>query len=333
VGKFLSALESVAGAQSKDDSRYVLQGVFIVIEPDAVQFVATDGRRLHKAEMKRDGMALTIAEQTAFDQAKLAVDTAQAEVTAAAGALENAKESNPPVYMLAGEKFVYTNGEKLFRQVAAPAVVQAQCVLANATEALDRARELQGKLQAKAEMLIPSDAVKHILRLPIDKKTPGEIQVAIWTNSNGAAHARFDYADYSVITKQIAGNFPNYKQVIPAESKIDITVNIAEFTAAVRIAQKATTEKSKAVKMVFANNLLTVSAKSPEIGEASAPCAVTYGGADFAIAFDPKYVLSAAEAFADIGTEMTLRFIDELSPVKITNEAGLMAVIMPMRLS
>ncbi|MDR2735298.1 MAG: DNA polymerase III subunit beta [Puniceicoccales bacterium] len=52
---FVSMLKNVSYAQSKDENRYVLNGVYFSTEDDRVNLVATDGRRLSLISRKFDG--------------------------------------------------------------------------------------------------------------------------------------------------------------------------------------------------------------------------------------------------------------------------------------
>ncbi|MFN7341667.1 MAG: DNA polymerase III subunit beta [Opitutia bacterium] len=50
-------LRKVSYAQSTDENRYILNGVFLEFEADKLNVVATDGRRLAKSELARSGAA------------------------------------------------------------------------------------------------------------------------------------------------------------------------------------------------------------------------------------------------------------------------------------
>src|SRR5271169_4339679 len=98
-----------------------------------------------------------------------------------------------------------------------------------------------------------------------------------------------------------------------------------------------TSEKANSVKLTFSKNNLTITANSPEVGEARETMAVKYSGKEMAIAFNPRYLIDALAALAE--DEVAFELIDELSPgvLKINgsperNQAFLY-VVMPMRLS
>jgi DNA polymerase III sliding clamp (beta) subunit (PCNA family) len=331
AGEFMAALKSVMAAQSTDESRFVLNGVCLEIGPDAVRLVATDGRRLHIATLPGGNSDPAWQKQLAGAQSHVAaMETA---LNMARGILADVEKQFPPIYReIPPASPLYSNVTKLFERIASPEYTAAAKPVETSLANLETATDALGKLKSSVQWLLPSDAVKHILRIPFDKKAPGEITVCAWNVPRGTNWARIESGFYSVTTKQIEGNFPNFRQVIPAENKERVTVIVSEFAAAVDVAEKATSEKSNSVKLAFTKNLLTVTGNSPEIGEAKATVAVNYCGKEFTIAFNPAYLLDACTAAAGL-PEMFLDFIDEFCPVTISNAAGLKIVIMPMRLS
>ncbi len=134
-----------------------------------------------------------------------------------------------------------------------------------------------------------------------------------------------------VVTKLIEGNYPNYRQVIPAETKERIALAREEFLHALRRAEIMTSEKSNSVKLSFGKNKLEITANSPEVGEARETLAINYKGADMAVAFNPKYVIDPLNALTN--DEVFLELIDELSPGVLKINGPFLYVVMPMRLS
>lgn len=300
---FMRALSSVANAQSTDEARYVLNGVCVEIGIDAIRLVATDGRRLHFATLPIEPNPEKV----------FALEFAKLEFAEACKAL------------VAAEKTWSESG-----------LVGISNQLALARDNHAKIVEHVANLERGEQILLPSGAMKHILRIPLDKKNPGNLEFSAWeikTDTGVNAGAQIVCGNYSVTTKQLEGNYPNFRQVIPVECKETVRFNIAELSDAIRQAQTVCTEKSVSVKLTFGDNLCTVSAQSPEMGATSVPVPVAYTGKAFAIAFNPRYLLSACEAFAEFGPDMHADFVDELSPIKLRNDAGLVAVIMPMRLS
>ena len=237
--KMRAMLKKTSFAISNDESRYVLNGIFISLKEHKLTMVATDGRRLALAD-----------------------------------------------------------------------------------EEVDLSEKSQG------EFIIPSKAVGELNRLLLDK---GDLELRY--SENQASFTLKDDKGHSVliISKLIEGNYPNYRQVIPAEAKERIALVREEFLHALRRAEIMTSDKANSVKLSFTKNNLAITANSPEIGEARETLAINYKGKDMAIAFNPKYMIDPLNALSE--EEVFLELIDELSPGVFKINGPFLYVVMPMRLS
>jgi len=178
------------------------------------------------------------------------------------------------------------------------------------------------------EFIVPSKAVNELNRLLQDK---GEVEIRY--SDNQAAFTLKDEKRFSIlmVTKLIEGNYPNYRQVIPAETKERVPLAREEFLHALRRAEIMTSEKSNSVKLSFTKNKLEITANSPEVGEAKESLGVNYKGPDMAIAFNPKYMIDPLNSL--MNDEVFLELIDELSPGVLKINGPFLYVVMPMRLS
>ncbi len=148
-----------------------------------------------------------------------------------------------------------------------------------------------------------------------------------------ASFALKDDKGFSVllITKLIEGNYPNYRQVIPSETKERVSLVREEFLQALRRAEIMTSDKANSVKLAFGKNNLAITANSPEVGEARESLAVNYKGKEMAIAFNPRYLIDPLAALTE--DEVFFEMIDELSPGMLKINGPFLYVVMPMRLS
>jgi DNA polymerase-3 subunit beta len=237
--KFRSMLKKTAFAISTDESRYVLNGIYLSLKDHKITMVATDGRRLALVD-----------------------------------------------------------------------------------EETDVAEKSQG------EFIIPSKAVNELSRLLSDK---GEVDLNFSENQASFSLKSEKGPGVLIITKLIEGNYPNYRQVIPAETKERIALPREEFLHALRRAEIMTSDKQNSVKMAFAKNQLAITANSPDVGEARETMSVNYKGKDLAIAFNPAYLIEPLNALAE--DEVFIELIDELSPGVLKINGPFLYVVMPMRLS
>ncbi len=182
--------------------------------------------------------------------------------------------------------------------------------------------------KSHGEFIIPAKAVNELNRLLQEK---GEVEMKY--SENQAAFTLKDEKGFSVliITKLIEGNYPNYRQVIPSETKERVTLPRDEFLHALRRAEIMTSEKANSVKLTFGKNNLAITANAPEVGEAKESIAINYKGKEIAVAFNPKYLIDPLNALPN--DEVFIELIDELSPGVLKINGPFLYVVMPMRLS
>ena len=180
----------------------------------------------------------------------------------------------------------------------------------------------------EAEFIIPTKAINELNRL---LQANGEVEIKF--TENQASFQLNDEKGSSVllITKLVEGNYPNYKQVIPAEASERVALVREELLQALRRAEIMTSEKSNSVKLAFTKNNLTITANTPEVGEGRESLAINYKGKDLAIAFNPGYLMDPLKALDN--DEVFLELTDELSPGVVKINGPFLYVIMPMRMS
>jgi DNA polymerase-3 subunit beta len=188
--------------------------------------------------------------------------------------------------------------------------------------------EVEISEKSAGEFIVPAKAINELNRLLQDK---GEIEIKF--GENQSSFALKDDKGFSVllITKLIEGNYPNYRQVIPGEARERIPINREELLQALRRAEIMTSEKANSVKLSFGKNQLSITANSPEVGEARETLAVNYKGKEMAIAFNPRYLIDPLAALSE--DEVFIELIDELSPGVLKINGPFLYVVMPMRLS
>ena len=181
---------------------------------------------------------------------------------------------------------------------------------------------------SQGEFIVPAKAVNELNRLLLEK---GDLEIR-FTDNQASFTLKDDKGSGALLTtKLIEGNYPNYRQVIPGEAKERIALVREEFLHALKRAELMTTDKANSVKLAFTKNQLTITANSPEVGEAKETIAINYKGKDMAIAFNPRYVIDPLNALAN--DEVYIELIDELSPGVLKINGPFLYVVMPMRLS
>jgi DNA polymerase-3 subunit beta len=237
--KIKSMLRKTSFAISTDESRYVLNGIFVILKEHKMTMVATDGRRLALVD-----------------------------------------------------------------------------------EEVDIPENSQG------EFILPTKAVNEITRLLGEK---GDVEMKFSENQVSLSLADEKGNAAVVISKLVEGNYPNYKQVIPSDTKERVALPREEMLAALRRAQIMTSDKANSVKFAISRNNLAITANSPDVGEARETLAINYKGKDLQIAFNPAYLIDPLTVLTE--DEVFLELIDELSPGVLKINGPFLYVVMPMRLS
>jgi DNA polymerase-3 subunit beta len=178
----------------------------------------------------------------------------------------------------------------------------------------------------KAEIIVPNKAVGELQRL---MQGEGEIEIGI-----GKTHAEFTLPQergeaVRLHSKLVEGNYPNFKQVIPAESQQRITLIKEELNQALRRADQITSDKANSVKLKFSENNLSITANTPEVGSGRESLAINYEGPEIEVAFNPTYLMDPLKVLE--GEEIYLEITDSLSPGVIKSNTPFLYVIMPMR--
>ena len=138
-----------------------------------------------------------------------------------------------------------------------------------------------------------------------------------------------------VSMRLVEGEFPDYRGVIPKQSKYKIAVKRDLLFAAIKRAAIFSSERYHGVKFALSAGTLTVSSTSPETGEASESLDVDFKSEEFAIGFNASYVQQALGVIPQ-GSDSTveLGLSDDVSPGVIRTETDQQYtyVVMPMRL-
>jgi DNA polymerase-3 subunit beta len=181
--------------------------------------------------------------------------------------------------------------------------------------------ELEFPRSQETEIIVPTKAVTEIQRLVREED---EVKLSIGENQ-----IAFELNRTLLLSKLIEGNYPNYRQVIPAEAKERITLERETFLTAVRRVSILASEKSNSVKLIFSKSNIDIVANTPEVGEAKESLAVMYKGREFAIAFNPEFLMAPLRNLSE--DEIYLDLIDEMSPGVIKIAGPFLCVLMPMR--
>ena len=175
----------------------------------------------------------------------------------------------------------------------------------------------------EVEPVVPAKCVAELQRLLGDE---GEVKLSVGENQ-----ISFEASGRLLVSKLIEGNYPNYRQVIPQESRERITIERELLLNAVRRVGLLSSEKSNSVKLNFTKNNLEITANTPDIGEARESLPISFKSKEFSVAFNPGFLQDPLRNLTD--EEVHLEVSDEMSPGVIKISTPFLYVLMPMRIS
>ncbi len=185
---------------------------------------------------------------------------------------------------------------------------------------------LESPLQGSLEANIPARALQELVR--IAQQTPADT-VAV---SVGQNQVIFELGDVVLSSRLIDGQFPNYRQLLPESVEHELRLASAELTDVVRRISLLA-QKNAPLRLSFGEGTLTVSAQTPDVGEASEAIPVPFHGEPFEIGFNPEFLRDGLESIDS--DELVLKLISPLRPglIESPDTGDFVYLIMPIRLN
>ena len=177
-------------------------------------------------------------------------------------------------------------------------------------------------LGADQKVLVPGRALNELQRL-----VGGGDEL---TMRLGDRDATFEVGGTRLSTRLIEGEFPNYRQLIPASHPNTLTVAREPLLEAIRRV-KILAKDATPVRLQMGGDTLRLTAITQDVGNASEELDAGYEGADLTVAFNPEYLASGVEACT--ADEITLSTLDSLKPavVRGVGSDDYLYLLMPVR--
>jgi len=185
---------------------------------------------------------------------------------------------------------------------------------------------LESSVPAPLEANVPARALRELARLI---ETAGDEALQVWLTRNQAI---FRVGGVSLSSRLIDGQFPNYRQLLPESFEQEVKLPRAELLEVTRrVSQLA--QRNAALRLSFAEGELTVSAETPDLGDARESLPAAYSGDPLEIGFNPEFVRDGLESIDD--DEVVFKLISPLRP-GLLEPAGaddFSYLVMPIRLN
>lgn len=185
---------------------------------------------------------------------------------------------------------------------------------------------LDSALEGTIEANVPARALQELARIA---QSVSEPELAVSTGQNQVV---FEIGDIVLSSRLIDGQFPNYRQLLPESVDHELRLASAEVADVVRRVSLLA-QKNAPLRLSFSEGELTVSAQTPDVGEASETLPVPFAGEPFEIGFNPEFLRDGLESVET--DELVLKLISPLRPGLIESPDGgeFVYLIMPIRLN
>jgi DNA polymerase-3 subunit beta len=173
------------------------------------------------------------------------------------------------------------------------------------------------------EAIIPARALQELSRLAAGVD---EVQLGLHEN-----HVVFGAEGAWLTTRRIDGQFPNYRQLLPEQFEHELQLPREELLDVVRRVSLMA-QRNSPLRLRFADGELTVSAQTPDVGEARESLPAPYNADAMEIGFNAEFLRDGLDS-VDSQT-VRLKLISPLRPAVLEGESSdYTYLIMPIRLA
>jgi DNA polymerase-3 subunit beta len=186
--------------------------------------------------------------------------------------------------------------------------------------------ELETPLHGSLEANVPARALQELTRIAQQSQNT-ELTAGIEQNQ-----VVFELDGVVLSSRLIDGQFPNYRQLIPESVEHELRLATTELADVVRRVSLMA-QKNAPLRLAFGEGALTISAQTPDVGEASETIPVPFHGEPFEIGFNPEFLRDGVESIDT--DELLMKLISPLRPGLIESpESGdFVYLVMPIRLN
>lgn len=175
----------------------------------------------------------------------------------------------------------------------------------------------------EGEFILPSKVVMELIHA-VDQSKVVNVHLT-------KTMAVFEIGESTITSKLVDKNFPNYRSVIPVNFRNSVLVPRALFADVLKRVSIMINkdEGGSSLLLSIADNVMTISASSQALGEATETIDVELKGEPIEISFNPQYLSDPLKTLAC--DKFELKYNDGATPVEMTGDQGFIYILMPMR--
>jgi DNA polymerase-3 subunit beta len=179
----------------------------------------------------------------------------------------------------------------------------------------------------ESKALIPKKTLAELERLAADDD--GVVEFGYDEN-----HLFFRVGERVLVSRTLAGQFPNYELVMPKEISYSLGFDGTDLLGAIRRVALMADERSRAIKITLDGDRMDIRSQSAEMGEACETLTTEYDGPETTMGFNAQYLSEFLSVSGDC--RVRFEFKDAKSQAQFRREGDEAVdyryVIMPMRI-
>lgn len=358
----LNELNLVQGVIEKKSTIPILSNILLEASGEHLEIAATDldvTIRCGCSASVRDEGTTTVSARRLFDIARLLPDSAQIEfsllendwVELRSGNSEykivalpkenfpSIPEAAPATATIAGSllrnmiqrtMFAITQEESRYSLNGAlltllPGEMRMVATDGHRLALVSKSTETPG-LDGEVKALIPRKTLVEIMKLI------GELDSVVEFGRD-ENHLFFTVGNKRLVSRILAGQFPNYELVIPRENDKYVVASTKALGDGIRRAAIMSDEKLRAIRLSFKSGMLELTASSAEAGEAREVVPVEFEGPVIDIGFNPLYLLDFVSACGSDSISISIKDSETQGLLRPVGSAELdyRYVVMPMK--
>ncbi|KKW10666.1 MAG: polymerase III subunit beta, DNA polymerase III subunit beta protein [Microgenomates group bacterium GW2011_GWC1_49_7] len=190
-------------------------------------------------------------------------------------------------------------------------------------------KHLTLSLVGDLDLVVPARALGEVFKVSQEEKDAGSVDM----RQTGEGQLIFTIGDTEIHTRAIAGEYPNFEKIIPATHTTRVLVDKTSLLHAVKSAAVFARDSANILRFHIENQLLVVSANTPQVGENHVEVEAKVDGEGGDIAFNSRFLLEFLSGFT--GDELLFEMTGSLNPgvFKPVKDDSYTHIIMPVRVT
>ena len=175
------------------------------------------------------------------------------------------------------------------------------------------------------QIILPRKGAQEFLKL-LDK-VESDIHIKVAKN-----HINLSINGVQLNAKLIDGRFPDFRNVLPEESKHNFNIEKKLFKAALSRVSILSNEKYKGIRLDLSNQSMSINANNPEQDEADEEVSIDYEGEEMSMGFNSSYLMDALNVIESDSVHVSFTDTNSSCLLEDPADSSSRFVIMPMRL-